>query len=81
MIAAPIQSPLTRSMNPLDRRPGLLRLVMGITDAVYRAAPPDPGSAVEACTGAPLSLAQGLPDQEAEPPAVLALAVSRQAVC
>ncbi len=63
-------------MNPLDRRPELLRLVMGITDAVYRAAPPDPGSAVEACTGALLSLARGLPDQEAEPPAVLALAVT-----
>ena len=48
-------------MNPLDRRPELLRLVMGITDAVYRAAPPDPGSAVEACTGALLSLARADP--------------------
>ena len=33
---------------PLDRRPGLLPLVMGATDAVYGAALNDPESAIEA---------------------------------
>jgi len=61
---------------PLDRRPDLLPLVMGATDVVYGTSLDDPGSAIEACTGALLSLAHGLPDQEAEVPALLALSVA-----
>ena len=61
---------------PLERRPALLPLVMAATDAVYSASLDDPESAIEACTGALLSLARGLPDQEAEGLAVLALSVA-----
>ena len=43
---------------------------------MYGASLNDPGSAIEACTGALLSLAYGLPDQEAEVPALLALRVA-----
>jgi hypothetical protein len=61
---------------PLDRRPELLKLVMGVARTVHDTALDDPGPAVEACTGALLSLARGLPDQEAEGPAILALVVA-----
>lgn len=60
---------------PVERRPELLPPVMGATDAVYGASLSDPESAIEACTGALLALAQGLPDRQAETTAILALRV------
>lgn len=61
---------------PMERRPALLPLVMGATAAVYSASLDDPESAIEACTGALLSLARGLPDQEAERLSLLALSAA-----
>ena len=61
---------------PLERRAALLPLVMGAADAAHGAALNDPESAIEACTGALLSLANGLPGQEPEAPAYLALVVA-----
>jgi hypothetical protein len=61
---------------PLERRAGLLPLVMGAAYAAHGAALSDPESAIEACTGALLSLAHGLPGQEPEAPALVALVVA-----
>jgi hypothetical protein len=61
---------------PLERRAALLPLVMGAADAAHGAALNDPESAIEACTGALLSLANGLPGQEPEAPAYQALVVA-----
>jgi hypothetical protein len=61
---------------PLERRADLLPLVMGATDAVYGASLGDPESAIDACTSALVSLAHGLPEPEAEVPALLALRVA-----
>jgi hypothetical protein len=61
---------------PLERRAALLPLVEGAAYAAYGATLSDPESAIEACTGALLSLAYGLPDQEPEAPALLALMVA-----
>ena len=61
---------------PLERRAALLTLVMGAADAAHGAVLSDPESAIEACTGALLSLANGLPGQEPEAPAYQALVVA-----
>lgn len=61
---------------PAERRPDLLELVSGLSRTAYRAVLRNPEQTIEICVNALRSLAFGLPDEEAEEPAGLALVIS-----